>query len=220
MSRPRVLTDEQRLANRKAAAHRQYLKRKERKTEADREARRLRDRARPRKPSTPEQRARDAERMRKARANRTPEQRAATLAKQREYNKSYTRTPDQVARSRVTTSLWGKANLERIRLRKRETYKEKDIGRVYAQNRRARKRARAGKVSPDVAERLFKLQRGRCAACRVRFVRKQLELDHVVPLAVGGEHDDRNLQLLCMPCNRSKGTKAPEQFMRERGMLL
>jgi 5-methylcytosine-specific restriction protein A len=41
-----------------------------------------------------------------------------------------------------------------------------------------------------------------CAAAgRVRYA---VELDHVVPLAVGGTHDESNLQWLCIPCHRRK----------------
>jgi len=34
-----------------------------------------------------------------------------------------------------------------------------------------------------------------------------LEFDHIVPLAAGGPNVADNLQLLCRPCNRSKGAK-------------
>ena len=32
-----------------------------------------------------------------------------------------------------------------------------------------------------------------------------LEIDHIVPEFLGGTEDPGNLQLLCRPCNRSKG---------------
>ncbi|MGI8801422.1 MAG: HNH endonuclease [Solirubrobacteraceae bacterium] len=43
---------------------------------------------------------------------------------------------------------------------------------------------------------------GRCAECGSGSV---LEFDHVIPLAMGGSDGERNLQLLCADCNRSKG---------------
>lgn len=34
-----------------------------------------------------------------------------------------------------------------------------------------------------------------------------LECDHIVPVALGGSHEDDNLQTLCRFCNRSKGAR-------------
>jgi 5-methylcytosine-specific restriction endonuclease McrA len=55
-----------------------------------------------------------------------------------------------------------------------------------------------------------------CRAC----LKAGYELDHIVPLASGGRTERTNLQLLCMPCNRSKGAKNPTDFMQQRGLLL
>jgi hypothetical protein len=43
---------------------------------------------------------------------------------------------------------------------------------------------------------------GRCVECGRDSL---LEFDHVIPLAMGGSDGERNLQLLCAECNRSKG---------------
>jgi HNH endonuclease len=52
--------------------------------------------------------------------------------------------------------------------------------------------------------RLFVWQRdkGQCVKCGSR---ERLEFDHVIPIALGGSNTERNIQLLCEPCNRSKG---------------
>lgn len=91
---------------------------------------------------------------------------------------------------------------------------------IYEQNRRAKKRASGGKLSPDLKHRLFSAQKGFCACCRVSFAIEDLHLDHVMPLAKGGSHADENMQLLCQPCNQSKHAKHPVDFMQERGYLL
>jgi 5-methylcytosine-specific restriction endonuclease McrA len=53
--------------------------------------------------------------------------------------------------------------------------------------------------------RLFVWQRdgGKCVRCGAR---ERLEFDHIIPVAAGGSNTERNVQLLCEPCNRSKGS--------------
>jgi hypothetical protein len=51
---------------------------------------------------------------------------------------------------------------------------------------------------------LFVWQRDKsqCVKCGSR---EQLEFDHIIPIAMGGSSTERNVQLLCEACNRSKG---------------
>ena len=67
---------------------------------------------------------------------------------------------------------------------------------------------------------LFAKQRGLCPVCRAQLKIKGRHIDHVISLAAGGGNDPSNLQLLCPPCNLSKGTKDPVLFMQSRGFLL
>jgi 5-methylcytosine-specific restriction endonuclease McrA len=41
-------------------------------------------------------------------------------------------------------------------------------------------------------------------------------LDHIVPLAAGGEHVPENLAVACRPCNASKKDRALLLFLLER----
>lgn len=52
--------------------------------------------------------------------------------------------------------------------------------------------------------RLFVWRRdnGQCVRCGSR---ERLEFDHIIPVIVGGSSTERNIQLLCESCNRSKG---------------
>ena len=43
-----------------------------------------------------------------------------------------------------------------------------------------------------------------CAECGARGGGLILEIDHVVPLSLGGEDDTTNLQLLCWRCHKNK----------------
>lgn len=99
---------------------------------------------------------------------------------------------------------------------RRYDVENKDLRRLHAHKRRASK---VGALSCGIADRLMRLQKGKCGCCKVALGAKY-EIDHVIPLAKGGAHADANLQLLCPPCNRSKGAKHPVDFMRERGYLL
>ena len=56
---------------------------------------------------------------------------------------------------------------------------------------------------PD-SVRLFVWQRdkGQCVKCSSR---ERLEFDHIIPVVQGGSSTERNVQLLCEACNRSKG---------------
>jgi len=59
-----------------------------------------------------------------------------------------------------------------------------------------------GKIPEAV--RLFVWQRdeGRCSRCGRQ---EKLEFDHIIPVVKGGANTERNIQLLCEFCNRSKG---------------
>lgn len=94
-----------------------------------------------------------------------------------------------------------------------------EAGRIHKQNRRARIRKNGGVLSKDLPERLFKLQRGKCACCGVK-IDDVNHLDHVIPVALGGANEDWNMQLLCPPCNLSKGAKHPVDFMQQQGYLI
>jgi len=43
---------------------------------------------------------------------------------------------------------------------------------------------------------------GRCVNCSSN---QKLEYDHIIPISKGGSNTERNIQLLCQDCNRSKG---------------
>lgn len=94
-----------------------------------------------------------------------------------------------------------------------------DLRRVLTQNRRAGMRAVGGKLSKDLATRLFDLQRGLCACCQLP-LGENYHMDHIMPLLLGGLNVDCNMQLLRQRCNNQKSSKHPVDFMQSRGFLL
>lgn len=91
--------------------------------------------------------------------------------------------------------------------------------RIYTNRRRARLRAAEGKHTAAELKALMVKQRGKCACCREP-LKHGYDVDHVVPLAKGGTNDILNIQLLCPPCNRSKGAKDPLEWAQANGRLL
>jgi len=144
--------------------------------------------------------------------------------------------PTYMQRQREKTAAYFKAHPERLKennaKRRSENAEEtkrynrewfarnKNKRSAYQQNRRKRVLATGGKISPDIQKNLMALQQGRCACCRCDLTKAVVNLDHVMPLALGGEHADKNMQLLCKTCNNQKYAKHPVDFMQEKGFLL
>lgn len=98
-------------------------------------------------------------------------------------------------------------------------YVESGKSRVNCQNRRARIRGNGGELSKDIKQRLFELQRGKCACCG-KPLGEKYHLDHIIHISLGGKNVDSNIQLLRARCNIQKSNKHPVDFMRSRGFLL
>ncbi len=60
------------------------------------------------------------------------------------------------------------------------------------------------RVPETVRIEVWRRDRGQCSRCGSR---ENLEYDHIVPLAKGGNNTARNIELLCEKCNRSKADK-------------
>ena len=57
-------------------------------------------------------------------------------------------------------------------------------------------------LPPDVRDNIHRLYGHKCGACGTTW---QPTIDHIVPVAFGGTHDDGNLWTLCRGCNTNKG---------------
>jgi len=146
------------------------------------------------------------------------ENRDAILAERR---KQYAENPKIADAAKKQAKKWAEKNPDRVRMQKRiYASANPDKMRVLKSTQRARKRNATGIVSRDIVAKLMTLQRGQCAVCRCDLRKEKTHLDHIEPLALGGAHDDKNMQLLCKPCNLSKHAKPPIEFMQSRGFLL
>lgn len=129
--------------------------------------------------------------------------RAANIDKLKEYDVAYRAA--NTAKIKARKAAYLAANPEAIR--------------VKNQNRRALKKAVGGKLSKGLADKLLKLQKGKCACCGEP-LGDDYHLDHIMPLALGGSNTDDNMQLLRQRCNLQKHSKHPVDFMQSRGFLL
>lgn len=96
--------------------------------------------------------------------------------------------------------------------------KNKDAWRRHMRPIKVMRRAAEGHFdSSDVARMLIE-QGGICAGCPSD-ISSSYHVDHIKPLSRGGTHWPDNLQLLCGPCNRSKGAKTMEEWIAWKAEL-
>jgi len=70
----------------------------------------------------------------------------------------------------------------------------------------------------EVREYLLEKWQRKCAYCQKENL--LLQIEHVVPKAKGGTNRVSNLCLACEPCNKKKGTKTIEEFLRGKPSIL
>lgn len=81
--------------------------------------------------------------------------------------------------------------------------------RVYNRNRRARRVGAEGTHTREETDSMLVTQNNKCACCGV-ILNDSKNLDHIMPLALGGTNYIENLQWLCQPCNNRKSDKHPD----------
>jgi 5-methylcytosine-specific restriction endonuclease McrA len=120
----------------------------------------------------------------------------------------------------ATAAAWRAENPERFK-DVADAWREANRPRVRCiwRNRRARVRNADGKHTVDQIQDLLRKQKEKCASCRKR-LKAEYHADHIVPLARGGSNDIGNIQLLCAPCNLSKGHNDPIVWAQKKGRLL
>lgn len=171
-----------------------------------RRATELRRRARMAEKDAAKRAARAAERAERREANREARLEAKRAAGRARYQHTKERDRERrLARSRAFRAAhpgylrrWRAANPEK---------------------RRAWRKVRRANRGKKIREYFGKLQRGRCAICREK-LGSETHIDHIMPLALGGQNRRSNLQLTCAPCNLSKGAVHPVEFAQSLGRLI
>lgn len=135
----------------------------------------------------------------------------------------------QLGAKRERTPYWRQRRSEQrakpeYRLRKRQRSAERERlpeVRVYRLYRNfVRRKCTPGKFTKADIDRILVAQRHKCAICGCSLKRAERHVDHIIPIARGGTHDPRNLQILCKPCNLKKGSSDPITHMRSLGRLI
>ena len=112
------------------------------------------------------------------------------------------------------------AYMRKVRAEKGDVYQK---NRIYQKNRvhvmRALRAGNGALAKGSDFIRIGEAQKWKCPVCKDD-ISHSYQIDHVVPITKGGDHSPHNIQLLCKPCNLTKGSKDPVKFMQEMGHLL
>lgn len=87
-------------------------------------------------------------------------------------------------------------------IEKQENGRQRELRRAHALQAMAGSPATRDPIPTEVKTEVWRRDAGACVQCGSN---ENLEFDHIIPLSMGGANTIRNLQLLCMTCNRSKG---------------
>lgn len=71
-----------------------------------------------------------------------------------------------------------------------------------------RRKGKSGGIKRAVRDKIFKRDCYRCRECGSE---EELTIDHIIPKAAGGTNAQKNLQVLCSPCNNAKADMVPEK---------
>ncbi len=139
-----------------------------------------------------------------------------------EWKKAHQRKYHQKHRIKLQEKqkIYNAKNPDLIReIKRRWKAKNKHQAHIDKHARRAREAGCIGKYTAADLKRIRTMQKDKCAYCKTS-LKASCHLDHIIPLARGGDNFPSNIQFLCGPCNMKKNAKDPIDFARSRGLLL
>ncbi|MCT7979408.1 HNH endonuclease [Laspinema olomoucense] len=70
------------------------------------------------------------------------------------------------------------------------------------------------RIPASVRAYVWERDRHQCQSCGKTEQETELNIDHIIPLAMGGSNDISNLQTLCRQCNQRKSADLDSRFQR------
>jgi hypothetical protein len=71
-------------------------------------------------------------------------------------------------------------------------------------------------ISGAVQQKIWSADNFQCAYCGAQMGRVLMTIDHFQPLELGGKNDVTNYLTACKPCNKSKGSQDPKEWLAQR----
>jgi 5-methylcytosine-specific restriction endonuclease McrA len=70
--------------------------------------------------------------------------------------------------------------------------------------------------TPEERQQMFNDANGVCEECSKKMTLKEMNIDHIIPLCVGGSNEPENLQVLCKKCHfvKSKDERDNHHFLK------
>lgn len=122
--------------------------------------------------------------------------------------------PEYCKKSAESIRRWCRENPERFAESKRNWQTENsDLNRLKTANYRAKRRQNGGRLSRGIDKLLMSEQGARCPYCPADLRESGYNLDHYIPVNLGGPNEDWNIQLTCPTCNQKKSDKHPLAFI-------
>ena len=125
-------------------------------------------------------------------------------------------------KAKLKTREWRYADPERAKKSRNESRaRHPEKARESARRRKLLKKSIEGSHTLDDRAEIMRLQKGKCAICKVKFNdNKKPTIDHIIPISKGGTDYKKNIQLACGPCNSAKGNIHPIDFSQKLGWLV